>query len=82
MSSARARSLSGNQGPGADQQLANLEKLVDELLRQSPCEERIRTFMSDAGIDYISDPIDRMNNVMAHLNGLRDRRRERLSEKS
>jgi len=82
MSSARARSVNDNQKLGSDQQLAILEKLVDELLRHSPCEERIRAFMADAGLDYIADPIDRMNNIMALLNGHRGRHRERLSEKS
>lgn len=82
MSSVRVRALDPGRNLTTDQQLVVLEKLVDELLRHSPSEERIRAYMLEAGLDYITDPIARMNNIMALLNGLRSRSHERITEKS
>ncbi len=46
-----------------------LENLVDELVKQEPQEERIKTYMRQAGLGYISDPIERLNTVLQALDG-------------
>ena len=50
-----------------DPRMANLEKLVDELLAERPREEFVRREMAAAGLSYSVDPIERMNQVMAAL---------------
>jgi len=58
-----------------DSRIANLEKLVDELLTAKPREEFIRREMAAAGLTYSIDPIERMNQVMAALEtGMKSKR--------
>ena len=46
-----------------------LEALVDELVKSAPHESRIRTCMEAVGLKYTIDPIERMNSVLATLDG-------------
>ncbi len=75
MSSTRtSRNKSGNTGANhVNQKLARLECLVDEMVRHNPCEHRIRAYMEEAGLVYITDPIERMNVVLTMLNRIRGR---------
>lgn len=49
------------------ERLARLECLVDELVKDSPREARIKSYMKAAGLPYSADPIDRMNCVLEAL---------------
>jgi hypothetical protein len=53
------------------QHLDRLEDLVDELVKESPQESRIRTCMKAVGLPYTADPIERMNCVLTALEGAR-----------
>jgi hypothetical protein len=44
-----------------------LENLMDELLKEEPREEKIRGFMEQSGMEYIADPVDRLNYVLQSL---------------
>lgn len=44
-----------------------LERLVEELLKESPEENVVAKYMSDAGISDSKDPIDRINKVLLAL---------------
>jgi len=59
-------------GSGNDSGLLNqLEKLIDELIKDNPEEGRIRTYMEEAGLCYTEDPIERMHSVLSALKGVR-----------
>lgn len=60
--------------------IAQLENLVDELIKESPQEARIRSYMKAAGLPYSSDPIDRMNCVLQALDGAKGQRPKRDGE--
>jgi hypothetical protein len=49
--------------------LAELENLIDELIKPAPQEARIKAYMSAAGLTYSEDPIERMNHVLEALEG-------------
>ncbi len=49
--------------------LDQLEELVDELMKQKPQEERIKAYMKNVGLEYISDPIMRLGSVLQALEG-------------
>jgi CO dehydrogenase/acetyl-CoA synthase delta subunit len=53
------------------ERMTQLESLVDELIKESPQEDRVRTCMLGAGLEYSSDPIERMENVLSALEGER-----------
>lgn len=63
-----------------DVQISNLENLVDELVKESPQETRIRAYMKAAGLPYSEDPIDRLSRVLAALEGARAVGRDRGGE--
>jgi hypothetical protein len=44
-----------------------LEELVDELIKESPGESRIRGYMEAVGLTYTADPILRMTRVLEEL---------------
>jgi hypothetical protein len=50
-----------------DMDIDRLENLVDELIKQSPQEARIKAYMQKVGLDYTSDPIERFNSVLMAL---------------
>jgi len=65
-----ARKDSKKHGPVVSsdtERLARLECLVDELVKDSPQETRIKSYMKAAGLPYNTDPIDRMNCVLEAL---------------
>lgn len=47
--------------------VSQLESLVEELLKDNPIEERIQKKMIDLKIQYTSDPIERINRVLAAM---------------
>ena len=47
--------------------LDRLEELVDELMKQKPQEERIKTYMKNVGLEYNADPIIRLSTVLQAL---------------
>ncbi len=61
----------------------HLEHLVDELIKTRPEESQIRHYMEAAGLRYESDPVSRMNTVLAALNNVQStmrRKKERADE--
>lgn len=44
-----------------------MEALVEELMKNDPCEDSIREFMGKVGLSYTSDPIERMSQVLIAL---------------
>lgn len=60
----------------SDSQMARLERLVDELVKQSPREDVVRERMEAAGLAYSADSIVRMNNVLAAIDIVRGRARD------
>lgn len=50
-----------------EERLHTLEQLVDELLKDSPEETKVRDFMTLTGIPYTKDPIERINSVLKAL---------------
>lgn len=57
--------------------IAQLEVLVDELIKDQPHEPKIRTCMEAAGLIYTHDPIARMKTVLSALDRMRGPRAER-----
>ena len=47
--------------------LDRLEELVDELMKQKPQEERIKTYMKNVGLEYNADPLIRLSTVLQAL---------------
>ncbi len=52
-------------GPGA---LADLEILVEELIKETPCEESIKVGMEAIGMPYTTDGFERMNQMIEIFN--------------
>ncbi|MDZ4677386.1 MAG: hypothetical protein SGI74_07730 [Oligoflexia bacterium] len=50
-----------------DARVSQLEALVEELLKENPIEERIEKKMKELDISYTSDPVERINRVLAAL---------------
>ena len=67
---------------GGDRKLGQLESLVDELVKEDPSEERIRTCMEAAGLKYTLDPIGRMSSVLSALDRIRANRRNQMKEQA
>jgi hypothetical protein len=55
----------------AKPKIEKLELLVDELVKETPEERKIRGYMKSAGLSYSDDPVERMNRVFAELEKLR-----------
>ncbi len=84
MSSKTARTpktRDGSARPPADKRIAQLEILVDELVKDMPTESRVRTCMEAVGLKYVIDPIARMNIVLSELECVRDKGAKSLREK-
>ena len=58
-----------------------LELLVDELIKDSPQESTIRDRMAAVGLDYLIDPIARMNVVLSELGEFSRPKRRRGAER-
>lgn len=63
-----------------DERIAQLEILVDELIKESPQETRIRTCMKAVGLEYSADPITRMEHVLRLLEGAKGQIKIRRKE--
>lgn len=63
-----------------DDQVAKLEILVDELIRSSPREDRIQSYMQAAKLPYSADPVTRMTTVLGALDKIRGGKREKMGE--
>jgi hypothetical protein len=63
---------------GSDSRLQLLENLINEMIKDSPKEDRIRSCMLAAGLDYTSDPLGRMDKVLAELDQHRITRRPHI----
>lgn len=50
-----------------NQRIASLEVLVDELLKDSPQEDIVRKQMERVGLQYQTDPVERLNKVLQAL---------------
>ena len=44
-----------------------LEELTNELTKPNPSEEKVKTYMKRAGLQYIEDPIERIDLVLNRL---------------
>jgi len=60
--------------------IEQLELLVNEIVKTTPHENRIRFFMESVGLVYEPDPIARMNRVLAALDQVRSDRQHRNEE--
>ena len=49
------------------EQIQALEVLVDELVKDRVSEKRIQDLMEKVGLEFTSDPIERMNRVLLRL---------------
>ena len=47
--------------------LETLEKLVEELMKDQPEEQVVESYMKVTGLEYTSDPIQRINTVLKML---------------
>jgi hypothetical protein len=47
--------------------LHQLEELVEELLKQTPDEKRVKEFMNRSNMPYVNDPFERLNMVLKAL---------------
>ncbi|MCB0364007.1 MAG: hypothetical protein H6624_13320 [Bdellovibrionaceae bacterium] len=47
--------------------IGRLESLVEEMLKSVPCEKTVKAMMQESGIEYSSDPIERINLVLKAL---------------
>lgn len=43
---------------------ANLEVLINELLKERPNKEKIKDLMNKSGLKYSTDPIEQMSSVL------------------
>lgn len=44
-----------------------LENLVEELIKPTPEEKKVKEYMKQTGLEYTADPIDRLNMVLKAL---------------
>lgn len=81
MAPARSRSAAAQLSArsNGDDHLHQLEALVDELVKASPNEIKIRECMELAGLTYVVDPIERMNLVLSLMEGAPSKSRRKPS---
>ena len=53
-------------------QLAYLERLVDELMKSKPNQLQVQTYMKMAGLSYTTDPVEQLGSVLSYLEGRRN----------
>ncbi len=53
-------------------QIAELERLVDELMKTKPNQSQIQTYMKSAGLSYSTDPVEQLSSVLSYLQTRRD----------
>ena len=46
---------------------ANLQNLIEELLKERPNKEKIKDLMNQSGLKYTSDPIEQMSTVLSMM---------------
>jgi hypothetical protein len=50
-----------------EEKIGQLEGLVEELLKDSPSEEKIKKQMTELELEYTDDPVERINRVLEAL---------------
>lgn len=50
-----------------EEKVRKLELLVEELLKESPAEDVIKTKMAELDLQYTQDPVERINRVLEAL---------------
>lgn len=53
-------------------QIADLERLVDELMKTKPNQSQVQTYMKSAGLNYTTDPVEQLSSVLSYLQNRRD----------
>lgn len=53
-------------------QIADLERLVDELMKSKPNQSQVQTYMRSAGLSYTSDPVEQLSSVLSYLQTRRE----------
>lgn len=48
-------------------QIAQLERLVDELMKTKPNQSNVQTYMKMAGLAYTTDPVEQLSSVLSYL---------------
>lgn len=51
----------------SEEYIGQLEGLVEELLKEEPEEQLVKTKMSLLGLEYTADPVERINRVLLAL---------------
>lgn len=52
-------------------QIAQLERLVDELMKTKPNQSQVQTYMKNAGLNYTTDPVEQLSSVLSYLESRR-----------
>ena len=47
-----------------------IQKLIDEMVKPRPDDQRVRTMMQEMGLPFHEDPIDQMNMLLRALHGV------------
>lgn len=53
-------------------QIAQLERLVDELMKTKPNQSNVQTYMKSAGLTYVTDPVEQLSSVLSYLQSRRE----------
>lgn len=53
-----------------DKKKAALQKLVDELLKQNPRTQLVKSLTSELGMPYSGDPLTQMSTVLKSMNSV------------
>lgn len=53
-------------------QIADLERLVDELMKSKPNQSQVQTYMKSAGLNYSADPVEQLSSVLSYLQTRRE----------
>ena len=53
-------------------QIAELERLVDELMKTKPNQSQVQTYMRSAGLSYSTDPVEQLSSVLSYLQTRRE----------
>lgn len=57
-------------------QITELERLVDELMKTKPNQSHVQTYMKSAGLSYSTDPVEQLSSVLSYLQTRRETSKE------